>query len=527
MNKQIAIALIVCALIAVPMTAVADNHIRDAELAIDQPPGVEGDISQRAVNGTTQYIAAGSPLELKPRNFDPENVVNAGSSTPGGELRYDEQFQEYVFSAEGKGTYELFWVVSETVVVDQAQTETPTNATGNATGNGTQQTVQNTTTAEVQVRYEAQIRVRGQTDIVAVEQQEMEQLRTQADKWAQFNATVQELRNRDFLLRPNERTTDQTIQGMIEAYITTGNPVSALSGNMTAVLILMGTTIGGALVAALWFGYTTVTLTSLRGRLNRFETAEAEEGDVSDRQAELSRRERIQAAANMDFQDVDQFDDYWAQLFRELHGENVRDGWESILYELQVQMPLDWLAIMGQNGYVAVVPDGDEKITVCKRDDTRDSEWVVDLADLDPEHVPRIDMTAPPVATFDMATADIDWNALETATANVTVDIEAWADEWDADLDDADLTQYGEMLVALCEAVDDHQYTDADGEVKPQQAYLNAYLEAANTAEQYSLPGAPMLRDLFERAIHHYNPTERTQQTVEDIREGRYTSGDD
>lgn len=495
---------------ATPGVQAGNTAVRDADLAVDQPAYLDGNVAQKTVNGTTQYRVSGGPVEIRPRNID-SDVVDFGVSTDGASLQYDEEMDEYVFKAEASGTYDVYWATEETMTV---------NTTANATGNATNGTATNTTTTTRRVRYEAQIRV-ATGQVTPVRSDRLSALETRASKWKEFNATVQELRNREFLLRPDERTTGQTIQGMIKSYITTSSPVAALSGNATAVLLIMATTLGGALVFVAFFAYNAISIASLRGQLNRFRATEGEEGEVADRRAQLARDERVQTAAGTDLQDIPTIGDYWAGVLSDTHGPNLRTAWESILAERD-QILIDYLTVMTQNGY-AVVGEGDG-VEVVADGEVADRE-VRAPHELASDELAALDDSSA-IADFDMDSARIDWDGLPDDT--VTLDLDQWVDEWQLDIDhDADLQSYGEMMVALCEAASDHEFTDADGSVRPDRAYMEAMLDGAYTAERYHLPAATMLRDLFEQALKHHSPTDRVQQTVSDIQNGRYSSGDD
>jgi hypothetical protein len=94
-------------------------------------------------------------------------------------------------------------------------------------------------------------------------------------EWREFDQSVpRELRERDFVLRPDGRSTQETIE-IVQASITTDSPIARLSGDATTTLVLMTTTLGGASVLAGLFGYSVLTQSRFRQQFNRLEPAES------------------------------------------------------------------------------------------------------------------------------------------------------------------------------------------------------------------------------------------------------------
>lgn len=366
--------------------------------------------------------------------------------------------------------------------------------------------------------------MRDLATVATVAPDRLERLQADAREWQDFNQSViQPLRERDFLLRPDERTTEEVIEGMAQSYIITGSPGAALSGNATQILILMMTTLGGALLLAINFGYVTFSVSQLRAQVNRFKSAESEEGELADRKADLALQERTSTAAGTGLADLPEIDDYWAQTLGDAHGQDLATAWESILAEHWGGILTDWLTVMTQQGY-RVVGEGDAVEVVDENGvyGKRNRE----VGELTAAELSAIDADEPPISTFEPDVSAIDWEALGEDT--VVLDLDQWAEEWDLGIDhDADVRAYGDKLVTLCEAVETAEFTDEDGAVRPDRAYLNAYQRLTDGADQHNLPGAPMLRELLQAALRHRSPREKTEQTVEDIRSGRYSAGDD
>lgn len=511
-TTRIAVLTVVLACIATAIAGPAVGQVRtvDADLAVDQPDYADGRVDRSTSNGTAMYTGVG-PMEIAPQNFDPDDVENFGVATPGAKLTYDGQFEEYVFRADEPGTYRVWWETSSTA---------PARATST---NGTENGSANASSTASGTRYTAQIRLRSGADVKPVDSAALDSVRERADKWEAFNATVQDLREEDMLFYPDSMSTDETIETMIAAYRTQGNPIAALSGNVTTILIIMGTTLGGIFFAVVVLGYMTLREAAFRKKLHQFELTEDDEGEWAKKQSRMAKRERLRSATNTEFQDLG-FDDYWAHQLREAYGQNFARAWESILGEMELQIPADWLAIMAQNGYVGV--ESGDTIDVVDERSIDETDEPIDLAELDESQVRRVAMDEPPVSTFDLESASIDWEKLGESDMPAA-DLEGWADRWDLDVDhDADLIEHAEMLREFADAVQDHEFTDEDGAVVPTRAYLEALIEASQEANRYQLPMASQLSSMLIMALDEYSPEDRVEQTVDDIQNDRFDAGD-
>ncbi len=121
MKSKLLIAALVLIATLSPLAGVAGAapQTESAELAIEQPHYVDGAVERTSENGTTVYKASRGPLEIVPRNFEAENVVDYGVATDGGgaELSYDREMGQFEFSAEKAGTYAVYFSVERSVSV--------------------------------------------------------------------------------------------------------------------------------------------------------------------------------------------------------------------------------------------------------------------------------------------------------------------------------------------------------------------------------------------------------------------------
>jgi len=204
-----------------PAAAQTGPQTEAAELAISQPHYADGDVQQSTSNGTVVYEAGAAPIEIAPQNFDAANVVDWGVETQGGnaELTYDREFDEFEFSADADGTYELYWSVEREIRVQ------------NESGNGTHIETESQ-------RYTALVRLSGLTEMVHQPAGELDQTRQQAEKWQEWNATVAEVQDTIGTSLPvkvglaEPPSTQETLQGMVNAYLTFRAPLHMLTGQL-------------------------------------------------------------------------------------------------------------------------------------------------------------------------------------------------------------------------------------------------------------------------------------------------------
>lgn len=512
-GKTILTAVLVVTLL-VPSVAVAqDATVRSASLAIQQPDYVDGDVTEASQNGTRLYTAAGETLEIVPLNFNQSDIVDFGVRSAQASLTYDDTFDEYVLNAEnGTGTYQVYWLVNEQVVDDNT-TETQT------------------------VRYTALIRVSGGVDLVHRPAGDIEAVRDDAANWQELNATL----HASGFVDGGPAAVERTLQEMMNWYQLRKSPLAALTGNFTAVGILLVTTIGGALWLLLWGGYHQRVVRYLYRKLNIHEAIESEEGSAKETIAELDQREKLQALQNMDWQDIFG-DDHIAAAFREQFGETVGEGTIEYLAVTRPRNILrDRLQAMGHDGYVAVVEDraatdggsttghliasARVEPPAAGLEDVDDHD-IIDLAAASDDTLDALladgvlDWDATPIRTFDLTTADYD--PIEMETPLESMNLQDLIEELRADMRHFDSPgAYGEYMREFLQSVREHPFCDEHGRVDELRYAMEQFLQHAQLLDdRFDYPLMHWHAQAWERAVIDYDPEQEAADLVRGVREG-------
>lgn len=525
MRRALLALLLVGSLLAgaVPVGAQDGVLTRDAAVVVEQPHYVDSDVETRQVNGTSTYVASGRVLDLHPQNFDDASVIDYGVETTGGELAYDSATGQFQFQANASGTYRVYWVVPEQVAVETNSTNaTAANATGGTTTR--------------QVRYAANIRVSGTAQKAHVAQGELADTRQAAANWQEFNATVQDLRDENLLLQSADLSTEETVQGMVNAYILQNDPLRALTGNVTTVILILFTTLGGGLLLTGLLGYHTIVVGKFQRALNRAESVEADEGALAERAASLEREERLRQLQNHDWNDVFE-DDHIAHAHRTL-GDTPLEGFTRFTGTLL--QPRVWvrerLQAMGSEGYVAVPADdglrsdgGDEAdgpdwstiddAEVVPGDAVEGETPTDELGDPSDDLLDALDWQQPAIRDFDLASAEL--SLPDGSPTPETLDIDELTAQAELDMEHFDSAeQAGEYLREWLDAVRDHDFTETDGTVDTSRYVLNRWLQTAQLArDEFSLP-VEYMTEPIEAAIDWNDPEESAAATVAEIRSG-------
>lgn len=490
-----------------------------AELSIQQPHYIDSDVSTSSANGTTVYHIRGGRAEIATQNFEAGDVVDYGVETQGGDaqLSYDRKFGEFVFNAESNGTYRLYWSVEEKVTVE--------NETDNSTHVETRSQ-----------RYVAMVRIEGQTDMVHKPAGWDSELQQKAAKWDEFKHTVDELRGDSLLVRlgiKDEKSTDTIIQQMVTAYLTVHSPLQMLTGNFTAIVVLVGTTLGGWLFIATVIAPLLVTIGFAYYKLNRHESIEAQEGKLSERVADLDLKEAKAKLANWVFNDVTD-DDYYAQGLRE-EGRNPLQAIpnrESKLSGMNVFHA--YLQAMAQCGYVAVVderlsPDGGDDDAgeivdahVAHEADVSESDETVSL-EVDSPTDPLLEALDPvqdEIYEFDLQSADFDRSEVNPTPID-TYDLEDLVETTQLDLRRfGDAETAAKFHVEFLQDVAEHPISDDRGKVDSLRYWLEQNLDTANVInDRFPIP-LEYRKRVWEAAIDEYDGSAEAEETLRDVQEG-------
>jgi len=529
-KRAVLAVLLAFLLVAQPVVAQQSGgskiETRQAELAVETPPDIDKARSS-SQEGTPLYQAEAGPLDLHPQNFDRGAVVDFGVTGGNGRLGYQSEFGQYRFAADAAGTYQVFWIVSETI----------------ATDNGSQETVQ--------VRYEAFVRV-GVSDSVTMSASDLERLRADASQWQEFNATLDELMAYGSFYAPEPQSRGELIDKMSRSYRNQHAVHKQLGGDISEIIWLLALTMGGWILFGIAALYHLGAVGRLWRRLNRFRSSESVEGEVSDRILDLDKKEREFTLENSDLQDVEGISAREAAAFRDaIDGVSLRDAKEHLDDTVfnPTALLLDRLHVMGAAGYAADVTarDGGDGFdveildpeavdsnkaapTVATVDDWDDG-VLVDLESMD-EAVGACVLNAmetwdpDPVREFEMAATDVEPGDVDADLE--TMDLEAIQDGLNVGDDRfEDRASFGQLLRQLTEHVRRHPYTDGDGATNSARATCERLLKISGTlADKHHVPDAEWQRQHVERALLDHDPGERTERTIRDIKRGREVSSD-
>lgn len=517
--------LVVSTLSMITAGATATPTNRDADLAIQQPHYIDGDVRQTSQNGTTVYRVSGAEIEVRPRNFDPENVVDYGVATGGGaQLQYDEQFGEFVFSVPKTGTYELYWSVEEEVQVNKSDES-------------------NTTDTEVvtqQQRYTATIRVEGGLNLKHVQAGSMEATRQKAAQWQELNATVQDLRHTGFLVNLGIKkppTTQEVVQGMVNAYKTIHAPLQMLTGNFTTVVFIAGTTLGGWLFVLVLVGPLVGALAYAYYRYNVKDSIEADEGRLAKRLAKAEYQRAKEKLANWRFTDITD-DDHYAEGLRDegrnpLQAFSNREGKlrDRNLFHaiLQAMAECDYVAVIDERAATDGGDDTEPAIEAAHvvHEDELDDEADVETMDLrvdSVEHplIEALDPNQDEILEFDLVDAEFDRGEVNPTPVD-TYDLEEMLETTEYDLRMfGDAKTAAQYHVKFLRDIREHPITDDRGNVDELRYWLEQNLDTANLLrDRFELPVELRVK-MWERAIEEYDAGAAAEETLDDVREGGY-----
>jgi hypothetical protein len=527
------LTLFVAVLLAVSLgigTVGATEHTdtRTADIQIEQPHYVEGDVTETTDNGTTVYEATGPVLDIYPQAFDPEDVVDYGvepegvtlTAAPGG----------YELQADQEGTVELYWVVEE------------------------QTTSGNQTTSE-RVRYEAVIRVNTQYDEpVVMSQTEVDSLKEDANRWEELNSTVQSQMENSWVLSmgsslpflPESTTAMDYIQAGLDKQQAIHNPGAAFGAGLTLLIFGLFSIAGVSISAGLLTLHAKI-VGYLKGKLNLHELTEDAEGEAA---------KRLEAGEikynKISFQN-DSFDDVYLP--------HIADGMRSLgETPLEASTNLDSNALMpsvcaafeaqamGLDDYFGVVPEDDlaadggekddstdleteeklsmlrerdAKLEIVPEDDVPDGATTVDLTEADRDWLDVLPVNEDPMHGYDPVEAEIDRSSIEVGA--VSWDLESIIEQIRLDMRHFENKRVaGGYLRDFLEDVVEHPITDPEGRPRTCRMVLETLLRDAQVLnDRYNVPKEYQI-EVIQAAIADDDPLADGLKTVEDIEQGKY-----
>ena len=520
---RVAVAiLVVASALAAGGIGLTDAQVAEqrADLAVQQPDYVDGEVRTQRTDDRTVYIAQAGDLTIAPQNFGNGTVVDFGVETDAGQLTYNEAFDTYEFSAEGEtGSFELYWSVEETRQVTENNT---------------------TLTETVRTRYTAVIRVESIPDVQHISNAEYEQTQEDAANWSAFQGELEGIFGQGV-------DTELRTQEAVNLLLLRHEPLSALSGGFSSTLLLLvgvgGP--GGLLVGLLWLAWHLWTRRDDIRYRNKQESLKPAKEGLDDMLATLQDEERRRELQNLDWNDIIP-DDRVARAMREIFGETVFDGvvrlQELLLPEKLVR---DRLRVMGANDYVGVYTravtdggDGDDEVgeivlesaDVIQRGTDHDHEETLDLqsasGDIFDAYVAALDWDDPDLRAFDLAGADLPTLDGEDVRGSAVemegMDLEELMTELDVqgrDFDTPDV--WGEYLLEFVESVRASPYCDEHGRPDTTRYVLNNWLQVSQTLrDRHDFPLMEFTGDAIERALLDIDPVAEAEETVRSIERG-------
>ena len=467
-----------------------------ARLAISQPEYV-GSINTLTDGGRTVYVINAKRVEVQPQNFDHEDVVGFGVAEGPGTLSYDNQMGEFVFKTNGEvGTFQLYWEVEEPVQTDSG-VET------------------------ARTRYTATVRAESNATYRHVTKSELAGSNSAAQNWSAWESALQSIYGENV-------DVEQKTQKAQELLRLSHNPLEALSGNFTGLLLAMFITLGGMMLLAL------IGVLHLAARwtdikyINRFESLKAEERDVDKRLSDLDWREKMRSVAKWDWNDW--FGDYAARAYRRIDSTPYK-GMKRLLSVRRPRNLVDHRAqAMLTDGYDAVVGRDDAVTDGGAGDGTRpivsaqlvQTDYAGEDADtVEPtdgdeweEFIDELDWESDVLWSYSLAESSASPEDITVEQAPIALEdlVEALGTET-RDFDSRQ--QWGRYLLEFVEFVRDHEFCDEGGKPDDIQFVLNEWMDTDDfLADAFDLPHFKAESEALEWAVKHSDPVEEANSRV-------------
>lgn len=460
-----------------------------ASLDVQQPSWVSSGVSTTTADGKTVYQVQGDQQTLSPQNFDGSSASGFGVIEPGASM--SRTGDSFIFSGDEAGTYNLYWSV-----------------------NGT--------------RYEAAIQLES-SNYVHVPQGEYDSVQQNAQRWTDFTGQIRDIFGDD-------ADVERQVQSAIEFFEIKANPLNALTGSLTSIVLLIVTTGGGLLFVTIGAIYVYVVRRKDVQYRRRIEQLESEEEDVDEKLDLIAEKERKQALENVDWRDIFPNDEV-AFAFRDNLGDSVYTGW---LRLQELIMPnavvVDRLRAMGADGFVGVRNEGDERYEVrdlgeteALRDgedddyDLSDSEYdeAINLRTVDEDDLSEIAWDSNTVREYDLSRSTVSEadDAISWSSPSLSELMEDLDMQIPRDVESKEA--FAEYLGDFVEYVAEHDYADEDGSVRREREALNRVLRLQNVVgDKYEVPLVAFYRETITKQASEYDMVEDAKERVREIQAG-------
>ena len=476
---------------------------RQATVAIETPEYV-GDASTLRQNNETIYVMNGTEATIQAQNFDAENVIGFGVVGSQGQLAYDDRMGVFEYDTGGVvGSAELYWEVEETV----------------RTSDGTE---------TVRTRYVATVRSQSNATYEHYQSGEIEQMRTDAGNWSEWETSLVEIYGSGVDI-------EQQTQKAVELSKLANNPLAALSGNFTGLVVALFISLGGLLILALFGTFHLVTRFSDIRYIHRSESLKADEKDIDDKARELNWREKMRSVAKWDWSDF--FGDLVARAYQAI-GRTPFDGLKRLVAARRPQNLVDHrIQAMGHDGYVGVVEredvsaDGGDsgeraivEARVARAEGVAEDAETVNLNSLgEDEHEQFLDVlnwNDQTLWNYDLT--DTDASPADISVEQAPLSLEELSDALGADLMQFDSREHwGQYLLEFVQFVREHDICDNEGRPDDIQLVLNEWMDADDMlSDGFELPHFKAESEAIEWAVKHSDPVEEADRTIENVTNG-------
>lgn len=527
MKRVVSLVLVVALLVStVGAPAVAaqstDSDVERAELKVYQPHYASSGVNVEDAGNRTIYKTTGREIQLQPTNFNSTDVVSVEIEEDVGSIAYDQDRRVFVFDSDGtSGTFTINWVVRE-----QEQR--------NVVKGNTTETVNETVTRT----YSAILRT-SKTDLAHIPTSRLESLKTDAENWSEAHSLYASVGN------PNKPVADKMQFGarLVQAWY---DPVGALSGDFGMAIQAIFFSAGGLIFFVLWNIPHLVRSRKLRKENKELKEKIGDYEQIDDALDKIFTEKRKRYLKEKVWNEW--FDDktaYW--LRRNLSPEPWSGGRRLMAMLSPAHLNAIVAGAMLDSGrYVGIVeydpdsaysPDGGEVEEIDVEKDVVGARVVAvdDVADqdVDDANVRQLtesdDLTEEIADQFDPGTLDsavlleddVDLRDVALPIGN-TPESDDFVEELNVSIPEDFETRehFADVIMTIIEKVAATDYTDVDGQVKPERDLANFLIGFSSLfGEAYGSPYFRNIRDLMLYNLDRLDATKRTEGAVREVRD--------
>lgn len=498
-RRTIITCALLVALVAGVLVTPAVAQSGQADLAIEQPSYVSGDVEETTEGGDVIYQASGEELLIRVQNADHANIEDVRVQNGPGSINYDASLGLYRFIPDGAGSSTVVFAVD---------------------ANGTAAALR----AIIQVDNVAWAHRGAEAD---------EQLQTAADKWRQVEREAGEVAPDD---DPESVVSDAlTYARFLES------PLQGLTDSVRGAMAVLALTPGGWLISAIFLGISLLGVASGMKYRNRTQKQLSDYGDIQiEKDEAFLEKVRSRLLQQNDWNQF--FPDDVARANRDLFGRNV---WQGVK-----QFSLLWsprsvkgtvLQLMGQDGYVGhVARDADDALLEAGIERSEDPDTyepptpdinvegvtveTVDLRGLDftndADWIDAIDWDQLDDRVFDLERDQIDIDQVHLPVSNRNMDDAEFMETVNPNFpeDFADEEHFAAVCAQVLDFVIEHDYSDELGRPREEMDLLSYLAEMSTVlADDGGFPAAHYQRQVFFWCASNLEAEDEITETVNRI----------